>query len=102
MEVQVATAASLAEADSREVPLGNSPEEAPGVGSSATEAGAATEAPLTPKGAMRINLFDTQISVRENSLKMAKLHQQVDHLITRLEGLDFKTLCDIAAKEITK
>ena len=64
-EVQVALAASLAEAENKEVPLGTTPRITTEVGSMTSEAGAAAETPTTPPNAIRNSLLDKETLVWE-------------------------------------
>ena len=66
--MQETSAAALAEAKAKSSvdPLGSLFEGMPSAGTSADKAGAATEAPVTPQGAVRSELFDTQIILRQN------------------------------------
>ena len=66
-EVQETSAAALAEAKAKSSvdPLGSLFEGMPGAGTSTDPVGAATEARVTPQGAVRNELFDTRIILRE-------------------------------------
>ena len=102
--MQVTSAAALAEARAKSSvdPLGSLFEGMPSAGTSAEQVGPATDAPVTPQGSVRNELFDTHIILRENAYlkeEITGLNKKVNRMIEVLEKIDWKTIEVITQRE---